>query len=75
MRTKKARVNVLRATDVFQMSQTGSGGLRLRRADPVVLVLTPLKKRLSVSFSFSSMSRRKRRRPPDVRVCRHILDT
>jgi hypothetical protein len=52
MRTKKARVNVLRATDVFQMSQTDSGGLRLRRADPVVLVLTPLKKRLSVLSAF-----------------------
>ena len=38
MQTKKALVNVLRATDVFQMSQTGSGDLGLRRADPVVLV-------------------------------------
>ena len=38
MQTKKALVNVLRATDVFQMSQTGSGDLELRRADPVVLV-------------------------------------
>ena len=38
MQTKKALVNVLRATNVFQMSQTGSGDLGLRRADPVVLV-------------------------------------
>jgi hypothetical protein len=37
MQTKKALVNVLRATNVFQMSQTGSGDLGLRRADPVVL--------------------------------------
>ena len=38
MQTKKALVNVLRATDVFQMSQTGSGDLGLWRADPAVLV-------------------------------------
>jgi hypothetical protein len=37
MQTKKALVNVLRATDAFQMSQTGSGDLGLRPADPVVL--------------------------------------
>jgi hypothetical protein len=30
--TKKALVNMLRAADVFQMSQTGSGDLGLRRA-------------------------------------------
>jgi hypothetical protein len=38
MQTKKALVNVLRATDVFKMSQTDSGDLGLRRADPVALV-------------------------------------
>jgi hypothetical protein len=34
MHTKKALVNLLCATDVFQVSQTGSGDLGLRRADP-----------------------------------------
>ena len=66
-------VKVLRALDVFDMARTGYRDLvfgRVTRTSPIL----SSKQEAAFFFNFSSTSRRRTRRVPGERVCRHTSD-